>query len=156
MKQAILSILHAFVSEEKGLISFHLAKLGIHDIEVAIPVNQHIAGQQVPYLVGAVGEMPFSVSLCEPKGRHVGVNHHLRGRTSILDKPLSEYWHNCSSLKTRKAIKGISRIGEDVVMPYGSLQQANNRTAIKKVVDLVDYVIRNVCVILIAAGTRRA
>ena len=60
MKLAILSILHAFVSEEKGLISFHLAKLGIHDIEVAVPVNQHIAGQQVPRLVCAVGEMPFA------------------------------------------------------------------------------------------------
>lgn len=33
-------------------------------------------------------------------------------------------------------------------MPDGSFQQANNRTAIKKVVDLIDYVIGNVCVVL--------
>lgn len=38
-------------------------------------------------------------------------------------------------------------------MPDGSFQQANNRTAIKKVVDLIDYVIGNVCVVLIAART---
>lgn len=129
-KRTIITLMLAFVNVVMGLKSFHLAKLGIHDIEVAILVSQHISGQQVPHLVCAVGEMPFADNLCETQGCHVGVNHHLRGRTGILYKPLSEYWHNCSPLKTCESIKGISRIGEDVVMPDGSFQQANNRTAI--------------------------
>ena len=120
MKKTLIIALLTFIAVVMGLKSFHLAKLGIHDIKVAILVNQHIAGQQVPRLVCAVSEMPFAISLCEPQGCHVGVNHHLSGRTSILDKPLSEYRHNCPPLKTCEAIKGISRIKEDAVMPYGS------------------------------------
>lgn len=154
MKKPFIIALLALVFVAMGLKSFHLAKLGIHDIKVAILVNQHIAGQQVPRLVCSVSEMPFAVSLCETQGSHVGVNHHLCGGTSILDKPLSEYRHDCPPLKACEAIKGISRIKEDAVMPYGSFQQANNRTAIKKVVDLVDYVMGNVCVIFIATGTK--
>ena len=45
MKKTLIIALLALMAMAMGQKSFHLAKLGIHDIEVAILVNQHIAGQ---------------------------------------------------------------------------------------------------------------
>lgn len=59
--------------------------LGINHIQIPLVIHKHIAGQQIPCFVGSVSETTFAVCLCETNGCHIGVNHHLCGRTGILN-----------------------------------------------------------------------
>ena len=105
MKQTIIATL------------LQLPNLGINDIQIPFVVYKHIAGQQIPRLVGSVSEASFMVCLYETKSCHIGVYHHLRGRTSILNQSLFKDGHNRTTAKTSKAIKRIRCVIKKSVVP---------------------------------------
>ena len=63
---------------------------GDNNKNVAITINEHIAGNYVPDLIQFVSETPLAILLHKPDSGHVGVYHNLRGGGGIGYANLSE------------------------------------------------------------------
>ena len=126
----------------------------IDDEDVTIAVNKDVAGYDIPNKETAVGETTNRIHAVEANGGHVGINSNLRSRFSIFHKVLLQDRHDGTTVETSKGVKLIERVWEYGVVHPNFVEETEDASAVQKIIDFVDDVIGNVCVILVTAWTR--
>ena len=124
--------------------------------DVAIAVNENIAGNQVPDEETAVGEATLTIRFLKTKGGHVSVNHNLCGGSGIGYANLTENGLDSATIETCKAMKLIGSVREEHIMHLHLLEQCYNAAAIHQVVDLVNGIVGYVGVVFVTTGARNA
>ena len=135
---------------------FNMLNLCIDNEDVTFVINQNIARHYIPNLVLAVSETPIFGSLFKTKGCHIGVNHNLCGRVRIGDSWLNNNRLDSATIESCKAVERISGIWEKNVVHQNLVQQANDASTIKQIVDFINDFFANIGVIFVTAGTRYA
>ena len=131
-------------------MNLHPFYLSIYNIYITFIVNEDIARNKVPYLVGVVGIASFSCSFLKAQRCHIGINHHLGSWMGISYSWLDNNRLDGTTVETGKSIERIGSIREDEVVHQNLSKQAHNATAIQKIVDFVDDFLCNVGIVLIA------
>lgn len=147
-KKSIITILLALVTMAGISNAFDFR---IDDEDVTIAVNKDVAGNDIPDKETTIGEATNRINAVEANGGHVSVNGNLRRRLGIFHKVLLQNGHDGTTVETSKGVKLIERVWEyDVVHP-NFVEETEDASAVQKIIDFVDDVIRNVCVILVTA-----
>ena len=148
-KQPIITLLLAFVAVVGTSYALDFC---INYKDVAITVNENIAGNDIPNEVTAVRETSLAIRFLKTKGGHVSVNHNLCGGSGIGYANLTENGLDSATIETCKAMKLIGSVREEHVMHLHLLEQCYNAAAIHQVVDLVNGIVSYVGVVFVTTG----
>ena len=147
-KQNIITIMLALIAVAGISNAFDFS---IDDEDVTIAVNKDVAGYDIPNKETAVGIATNRIHAVEANGGHVGINGNLRSRFSIFHKVLLQDGHDSTTVKPRESVELIERVWEYGVVHPNFVEETEDTAAVQKIIDFVDDVIRNVCVILVTA-----